>query len=801
MNQVFDNHDQYIELIKQTDRVTEVGHTEEMLVADQHSSSPSIIDEQLRELDTIVLNTSIMEPSARQNPIRPQPLRPNPSLQRSQSVSFTTSINVKNLLSYQDVMNAIEREFHLRTGQEREIIMKLWLKGQTMFSILQRFRYLLQDLNIDDTDFTEGLKKIRELINYAHRDVHYLREKTSMFENQNRFLDDEFRRQLDKIVQQKNDQINGLIRIIDQTSSQSTQIKTSISHENQASGKYIYAGTVCYKTSEELSKKFLQQNVELQREIETFHVKLEHIVTLINTKLDREKTTSRISSVSMLQTAFEQMQQTEMKLLELKLRSVSQQEENDLLKYLMEKSQNISNIEHSQLFAIIKQRSLEREIDLVRQELEITEKKTVEFEQKFEHSDETFRFFVETLKLKCDVLRKHIVTCSQRLDEMNQLNLLKLQHESQIIKSKAQQEESSAKKRTVEIENELLQLRERYNELAEHSNALQSELTNTRKQLNEKEKLESSLSTDLEQERRRADVIESEFKSLKVKYEDVCERIRAATHQLDHVQVALEQTSRRCEQLEKEKSEINVQSEYLTKNVVNVTAKYKDRLNTIKARLEQTDREKRELLFRNEQFHIDIERLKDELMHQKEVAYEKDKMIQDTQFKNREIVLQRQAIEERISNEHKRLNELIEKNSHLEEELDRFRRIQLSENTIVRHVEVSHDSLKNIEELKSQIDEFEQRFIEEKASKESLQVQMKILEEENTDLRDIMSQMRRRSQYGRKEEKDRNDEIHQLIARAELNARQYMTNLNLTSFTSHSNVVKTVPLSSTAKVW
>ncbi|CAF1067608.1 unnamed protein product [Rotaria magnacalcarata] len=788
MNQVFNNHDQYIELIKQTDRIAEVDHTEEIFVADQHSSSPSIIDEQLRELDTIVLNTSIMEPSAQQNPITPQPQRPNPSLQRSQSVSLTTSINVKNILSYQDVLNAIEREFHLRTGQEREIIMKLWLKGQTMISILQRFRYLLQDLNIDDTDFTEGLKKIRELINYAHRDVHYLREKTSMLENQNRFLDDEFRRQLDKIVQEKNDQINGLIRIIDQASLQSTQIKTSIDHENQPSA------------SEELSKKFLQQNVELQRDLEAFRVKLEHIVTLINTKLDQEKVTSRLSSVSMIQTAFEQMQQTEMKLLELKLHSVSQQEENDLLKYLMEKSQNISDIEHSQLFAIIKQRSLEREIDLVRQELEITEKKTVEFEQKFEHSDETLRFLVETLKLKCDVLRKHIIACSQRLDEMNQLNLLKLQHESQIIKSKTQQEESSVKKRTMEIENELLQLRERYNELAEHSNALQSELTNARKQLNEREKLESSLSTDLEQERRRADVIESEFKSLKVKYEDVCERIRAATHQLDHVQIVLEQTSRRCEQLEKEKSEINAQSEYLTKNVVNVTAKYKDRLSTIKARLEQTDRDKRELLFRNEQCHLDIERLKDELIHQKEVVYEKDKIIQDMQFKNREIVLQRQSIEERISNEHKRLNELIEKNSHLEEELDRFRRIQLSENTIVRHVEISHDSLKHTDELKSQIDEFEQRFIEEKASKESLQVQMKILEEENTDLRDIMSQMRRRSQYGRKEEKDRNDEIHQLIARAELNARQYMTNLNLTSLTSHSNVVKIVPLSSTTKV-
>ncbi|CAF4815746.1 unnamed protein product [Rotaria magnacalcarata] len=56
-----------------------------------------------------------------------------------------------------------------------------------------------------------------------------------MLENQNRFLDDEFRRQLDKIVQEKNDQINGLIRIIDQASLQSTQIKTSIDHENQPS--------------------------------------------------------------------------------------------------------------------------------------------------------------------------------------------------------------------------------------------------------------------------------------------------------------------------------------------------------------------------------------------------------------------------------------------------------------------------------------------------------------------------------------------------------------------------------------
>lgn len=55
-------------------------------------------------------------------------------------------------------MHAIEREFHLHEGQEREIIMKLWLKGQTMISILQRFRHLLEDLNIDDRDFVQGLK-------------------------------------------------------------------------------------------------------------------------------------------------------------------------------------------------------------------------------------------------------------------------------------------------------------------------------------------------------------------------------------------------------------------------------------------------------------------------------------------------------------------------------------------------------------------------------------------------------------------------------------------------------------------
>ena len=36
--------------------------------------------------------------------------------------------------------------------------MKLWLKGQTMLSILQRYRHLLQDLTLDDQDFLGGMK-------------------------------------------------------------------------------------------------------------------------------------------------------------------------------------------------------------------------------------------------------------------------------------------------------------------------------------------------------------------------------------------------------------------------------------------------------------------------------------------------------------------------------------------------------------------------------------------------------------------------------------------------------------------
>jgi hypothetical protein len=54
--------------------------------------------------------------------------------------------------------------------------------------------------------------------------------------------------------------------------------------------------------------------------------------------------------------------------------------------------------------------------------------------------------------------------------------------------------------------------------------------------------------------------------------------------------------------------------------------------------------------------------------------------------------------------------------------------------------------------------------------------------------------------YFLREERDRNDEIQQLIARAEFNARHYMTNINLASLPSSSTLVRIVPLSSPTKI-
>ena len=61
------------------------------------------------------------------------------------------------------------------------------------------------------------------MINYADRDVQHLREHTTMLESENRFLESEFQRQLKKIVEEKNKQINQLVHIIDQTCSTSSQ--------------------------------------------------------------------------------------------------------------------------------------------------------------------------------------------------------------------------------------------------------------------------------------------------------------------------------------------------------------------------------------------------------------------------------------------------------------------------------------------------------------------------------------------------------------------------------------------------
>lgn len=59
-----------------------------------------------------------------------------------------------------------------------------------------------------------------------------------MLENENRFLDNEFRRQLDKIVQEKNEQINKLMHIIDQATLEATSLRASINNENRTSGKH-----------------------------------------------------------------------------------------------------------------------------------------------------------------------------------------------------------------------------------------------------------------------------------------------------------------------------------------------------------------------------------------------------------------------------------------------------------------------------------------------------------------------------------------------------------------------------------
>ncbi len=73
----------------------------------------------------------------------------------------------------------------------------------------------------------------------------------------------------------------------------------------------------------------MQQNVELQRELETLRAKLEYTFVLLNEKLDQQ------TGSAVIQTAIEQMRQSDAKLQELQYKSSSQQDENDLLRYLV----------------------------------------------------------------------------------------------------------------------------------------------------------------------------------------------------------------------------------------------------------------------------------------------------------------------------------------------------------------------------------------------------------------------------------------------------------------------------------
>jgi hypothetical protein len=81
-----------------------------------------------------------------------------------------------------------------------------------------------------------------------------------------------------------------------------------------------------------LAQKFMQQNVELQRELETLRAKLEYTFTLLNEKLDQQ---TGSSTSSIIQAAIDQMRRSDAKLQELQLKSSSQQDENDLLRYLV----------------------------------------------------------------------------------------------------------------------------------------------------------------------------------------------------------------------------------------------------------------------------------------------------------------------------------------------------------------------------------------------------------------------------------------------------------------------------------
>lgn len=162
------------------------------------------------------------------------------------------------------------------------------------------------------------------MISYADRDIQFLREQKDLLENQNRFLENEFQRQLEKVIAGKNEEIANLRRIIDQVyASDSTRIVEQ--HADPVPD--ITQSSV---NTDMLAQKFMQKNVELQRELETLRVKLEYTFSLLNEKLENQQTSS-----SVVQLAIEQMRLADTRLEELQLKSATQKEENDLLRYLV----------------------------------------------------------------------------------------------------------------------------------------------------------------------------------------------------------------------------------------------------------------------------------------------------------------------------------------------------------------------------------------------------------------------------------------------------------------------------------
>ena len=60
-----------------------------------------------------------------------------------------------------------------------------------------------------------------------------------MLESQNQFLESEFQRQLDRIVQEKNDQITRLIHIINQTCSPPAEFQDPVDDNIPSSGYLV----------------------------------------------------------------------------------------------------------------------------------------------------------------------------------------------------------------------------------------------------------------------------------------------------------------------------------------------------------------------------------------------------------------------------------------------------------------------------------------------------------------------------------------------------------------------------------